>query len=278
MPPAATGFPEMSEADATPAARAVFEDLKQLSGVPMVALIFRHLATHPGVLEEVWDALRPLFAAGVLQEGAWQAASKSAPHDLVPPIGAPARAALGLEGAALERVRDVLAAYNRANPVNLAAAACLLARLRDPEPAARTPSAPAAWTPPTAIARPLVPMTAPDDIDPDLRRLIGELGFGAAGAPDAVVPSLFRHFAHRPAFLVVVHDALMPRVRDGRLAAAVKAVRAAVAEGGTGLAPQLPALPVLGACAPARAALERFSAGVIPRMIAIGIGIERALA
>jgi len=270
-------FPEVSEAAAAPGVRAIFGEIKQLSGVPMVVLIYRHLATWPGVLEEVWDALRPVFLAGVLQEAAWAAVERSTPGTLIPPIGADLRPLLGLDAARFPAVCDVLDAYNRANPVNLAACACVLARLRDAS-ASRQPLAARAWSPPPALTRPLSPMIAPADIAPDLRRLIGAFGFGDPGHADSVVPSVFRHFADLPAFLVVLHDALKPRMADGSYAAAVEAVRAAVTASGEQLAPHLPPLPALAASPAACAALERFVAGVIPQMVAIGYGLRRALA
>lgn len=271
----AVEFPEVLEAAAPPAIRAIYGEIRQLSGVPMVVLIFRHLATFPGVLEEVWAALRPLFVAGAMQEAAWAAAARSTRTDLVPPIGGTLRPALGLDASRLIAVGDVLDAYNRANPVNLAACASLLARLREPK-ARRAPLAASAWAPPP-IPRPLTPMISPADIAPDLRHLIGELGFGEPGKADAVVPSLFRHFADLPAFLVVLHDCLKPKIDDGSFPAAVEAVRAALAGSGEALATHLPPLPVLAATPAACAALKRFTAGVIPQMVVIGYGLRRAL-
>lgn len=273
----AAEFPEVLEAAAPPAIRAIYGEIRRFSGVPMVVLIFRHLATYPGVLEEAWGALRPLFVAGAMQEAAWAAAAKSTRTDLVPPIGEALRPALGLEADRLVAVRDVLEAYNRANPVNLASCAALLARLRAPD-AKPVPLPAGEWSPPSPIPRPLSPMIAPADIAPDLRRLIGELGFGEPGKVDAVVPSLFRHVTDLPAFFVVLHDCLKPKIDDGGFRAAVEAVRAALTAAGEALAPHLAPLPRLAETPAARAALERFAGGVIPQMVVIGYGLRRALA
>lgn len=40
---------ESSEADAPSQIRAIYEEIRELCGAPMVALIFRHLAAHPSV-------------------------------------------------------------------------------------------------------------------------------------------------------------------------------------------------------------------------------------
>ena len=67
-------LPEVSEADAPKSVQAIYHDIRRLSGVPMVALIFRHIATYPEVLEEVWKSIGPLFRKGRIQDAAWRVA------------------------------------------------------------------------------------------------------------------------------------------------------------------------------------------------------------
>ena len=57
-----------------PAASERFTGTCANRGVPVVALIFRRLATHVGLLDHIWLAVRPLLAGGccrMLQQG-WQ--------------------------------------------------------------------------------------------------------------------------------------------------------------------------------------------------------------
>jgi hypothetical protein len=61
---ATPALPEMKDADAPDHIRAIYEGIRRLSAVPMAALIYRNLATHPGVLEEIWTAIGPLFRVG----------------------------------------------------------------------------------------------------------------------------------------------------------------------------------------------------------------------
>jgi hypothetical protein len=65
---------EPSEVDATGRVGEIYGDLRQLAGVPVVALIFRRLATLVGLLDHIWLAVRPLMAGGLLQDAAqgWQ--------------------------------------------------------------------------------------------------------------------------------------------------------------------------------------------------------------
>ena len=65
---------EVSEADAPQSVQAIYHDIRRLSGVPMVALIFRHIATYPEILEEVWKSIGPLFRKGRIQDAAWRVA------------------------------------------------------------------------------------------------------------------------------------------------------------------------------------------------------------
>ena len=70
--PAASGdpIPAVSEAEARGDGARLFDDIRQVLGVPVVNLIFRHLATLPGGLAGSWGALRPLYASGQVADAA----------------------------------------------------------------------------------------------------------------------------------------------------------------------------------------------------------------
>ena len=57
-------LPELTEADAPPTVRAVYRGLREGASSPITALIWRHIATHPGLIEASWVSLEPLFASG----------------------------------------------------------------------------------------------------------------------------------------------------------------------------------------------------------------------
>ena len=65
---------ELAEREATGEKAKIYEEMRRLGGVPMVALIFRHLATLPGAVEWMWTAIGPAWRTGQLQEAAWQVA------------------------------------------------------------------------------------------------------------------------------------------------------------------------------------------------------------
>lgn len=269
-------LPELSETDATGRIAEIYADLRSLSGTPVVALIFRHLATHPGLLEDIWASLRPLLRTGRLQETAWRLADQSVPADLIPPIAPVAREALGLNAANLPPILNAIDAYNRANPVNLLVMLTLLRRLELP-PGDAAHAIPANWTPPAMIAAPLSRMVPPAEMPPSLRRLVNDIGFGDRTQLDAVVPSLLRHLAESPALLGLLHVLLIPKLRDGSLEAQTDALRREMVAAADALAPSLGPLPKLAALPAVADTMRTFTAYWIPLMTTIGLALRRSL-
>jgi hypothetical protein len=147
-------LPEVSEAIAPESVQAIYRDIRRLSGVPMVALIFRHIATYPEILEEVWMSIGPLFRGGRIPDAAWRIAKLVSLAEPLPRLEPDTRDVLGLAGDDLERIQNTLDAYNRANPVNLLALLSLLARVQSDAPAV-APQERDDWQPPPAIPGPL---------------------------------------------------------------------------------------------------------------------------
>ena len=269
-------LPELAEREAIGEKAAIYAEMKRLGAVPMVALIFRHIATLPGGIEWLWKAIGPAWQSGVLQERAWRIAREESLYPIAPMPRA-ALAALGIDEAALEEIRVVLEAYNRANPENMLTALCVL-RLA----AGRTPPSPfeerrgrgRPWTPP-AIAGPLAPMGDVMRMPPGMAALLDLVAApGEPGTP-RVIQSLYRHFMHRPAFLALAITLLRQRFDDGSIGRGVAAIgsamNAAADEISAGLsAPPAPHPGIRTVC-------QRFGGAVIPQMIVVGALLERAL-
>ncbi len=262
---------ELSEREATGEMAAIYAEMKRLGGVPMVALIFRHLATIPGALEWTWAAIGPAWRAGTLQEAAWRIA-REAPMAPLASISREALVALGVDDAGLDEIRVVVEAYNLANPENMLSILCVLRLLggaRGVEPLASH-----AWTPPPAPG-PLVPMTDVKTMPHEVAALLDLVAApGDAGGP-RVVQSLYRHFGHRPAFLALVVTLLRQRFDDGSIDRSVASIVTSMNAAADSIARTLSAPP---APDPAiRAVGERFSSAVIPQMIVVGSLLARAL-
>src|SRR4051812_6357397 len=119
---------ELPEARASGEQRHIYAEIRRLSAVPMVALIYRHLATIPGALEWAWSVLEPALRAGAVQESAWQLAGR-ARVSRQPALPAAALRAVGIAEADQRAIAQVLDAYNRANPVNIVGVRCLSLQL-----------------------------------------------------------------------------------------------------------------------------------------------------
>lgn len=269
---------ELPESRATGEVRRIYAEIRRLSGVPMVALIYRHLATIPGALEWSWRLIEPAMRAGVLQRKAWQLAQDAViPHQ--PAIPAAALRAAGITPDDERQIAAVLDAYNRANPVNIMAVRCLSLHLAGKSSCAADAAPWPEWQPPPAL--PALPaMIDPAAMPPTVRQLAQLLtDRGAQAAPSPLWPSLYRHLAHWPAFLGYA-AVIIPPAFDAIDAAASRLQRqvdAATAGMGRGLVPP----PDLAAPAGEQArqlqsAIDQFSRR-IPEMVVIGGVLRRAL-
>jgi hypothetical protein len=262
-------LPELAESDATGRLAEIYAEMKHLGGVPMVALIFRHLATRPGVLEWAWDAMGPLWRAGTLQETAWKIAREGR-LEPVAPIPTAALVPLGVYD--VGTIRAVLTAYNRANPENMLSVLCLLRVLGGNAGSAQPHADP--WTPPPAPG-PLLPMIDVAAMRPQMSALLDLVAApGEPGGP-RVIQSLYRHLAQRPAFLALAITLLRQRFDDGSIDRATAAIGVAMNAAADRLAASMPASAVPDPAV--RVVLERFSGAVIPQMIVVGRLLEEAL-
>lgn len=264
-------LPELAEREATGRNREIYEEMKRLGAVPMVALIFRHFATLPGALEWLWDAIGPAWRAGRLQETAWLIA-REAPLEPIATLHRPVLRALGVDEAGEHEVRIVLASYNLANPENMLTILCALRLLAGSKPA--FPLEAHDWTPPPAPGR-LVPMIDVEAMPREVSDLLDLVAPpGEPGGP-RVVQSLYRHFGHLPAFLAAVVTLLRQRFDDGSIDRAVPGIHAEMSREADAIARTLSAPPcpqpgIESIC-------RRFSDVVIPQMIVVGRLLEDAL-
>jgi hypothetical protein len=270
---------ELTEARAIGEARRIFGEIKGLCGVPMVALIYRHLATIPGALEWSWSLLEPLFRSGELQRRAWRLATDALGDEPVPPISRAALRAVGIEASDEAAIVAVLDAYNRANPVNILAVRCLALHLAEAVrgTAAATPLP--QWTPPPAPA-PLPAIIDPRGMTSDVRELVMLLtDRGSTSSPSTLWPSLYRHLAHWPAMLGYASVVIAPRFAqvDAVAARLREQMDLAASELAARVAPSPDvAAPTSIERANLKAAIDQFS-WRIPEMVAIGGLLRRAL-
>jgi AhpD family alkylhydroperoxidase len=63
---AMTTLPPVEYADASPAVRAVFDDIKKTRDIPDVNNFWKYLARDPATLKRTWDSVKEIMAPGAL--------------------------------------------------------------------------------------------------------------------------------------------------------------------------------------------------------------------
>lgn len=262
---------EVSTESASGEIARIYAEIRRLSAGPLVALIYRHLASQPGALTALWRSVGPLLDSGELQQRAW-AAARAAWTGPVPAMGDALRA---LEGDSLARAVDVIEAYNRANPVNYMIICMLQVAGPATTPATTAPQA-APWSPPAAIGA-IAAIPSMDSLPAEVRAVVDS--FAKADAPGALllVPTLYRHVSHWPGLLALVAREVQPRLAQGVFTPAIQAFERGIREAAAQVVARhafvvdpLLATPAL------RAVFERFGQ-VIPEMVVIGNFLRRML-
>jgi hypothetical protein len=270
-------LPELSEHQATGDIARIYADIRTLCAVPYVSSMQRHLATRPGWLEWAWAAVRPVFADGSAQTTAWRVAATLDVTPL-PPLSHSALRLLGVDAAGEQAIRTVCDNFIRVSPTNLMFSGILRQLL-----VGRRPHGPEAlridWTPPVTLPQ-LPPLVDPNQLTPEIRQVLFQLGTEVAGHP--FVPGLYRMLAHWPAYLAHIATVLTPRFDDPDTNACCQALLRRLDEAVMDIFARLPALletpprPPQAQDNEILAGLERYRQ-TSPQMVVFGTLIRNAL-
>ena len=265
----------IAEADATGEIAELYGEIRAGLGVPVVNLIWRHLAVIPGGLPWAWHTVKPLYASGAIAGEAAQlrggivfAAGTALSPDTT--------AAAGLSHDDMSRITMVLDSYERSNAMNLLSLSALMARLDDRQQASESSSAPLDSGRPVGGQMP--ELLALQDMQPTTRNLVEALN--QCGERTAIMPSMYRHLAHWPPFLALLHAYLATLHADGRLEEIMQqtlresAAKAEQLAGGLAT-PKVDLSPE--SQARVRKALEVFIDGPLVKMVAIVACIRAAM-
>ncbi|HZR92199.1 MAG TPA: hypothetical protein VFA44_07310 [Gaiellaceae bacterium] len=193
---------EVPESAAAGRVAELYADIRAVLGVPVVNLVYRHLAVEPVRLASVWEALRPNLTSYPAEEASRQLIERAAVLQLnrVPPA---ALAAVGISAECTRLVRATLAAYARANSRNLLGMHALLYGCSGTGARAATSE----FSPGPAVL-PMVPLESADE---GTSKLLHEMSAALVGDEHPVlVPSLLRHLAASPPLLALVWTVLRP--------------------------------------------------------------------
>ncbi len=274
-----SSLPEIRENEAPPEIAAVYDEIRRASGLPLVNLIYRHLATLPGALPWVWGLVRGPILAGAAEPALNRVAA--ALH--VPTLDPEASRAAGLAPPDVEAIGAVLDVYHRGNLLNLICLTAVLAVLDRP----RRSTGSAAAAPgtrlegPAALRQPIPPLPKLTDLPAETAALVRSLaGLHGAASTAGAVPSLYLHLAPWPGFLAAMRDPLAHLVADGSLERARSNVRRLAQAEAAALALTMATdrpVPPDQVRVPMRQALDTFTRRLIPEMIPVGLVLRSAL-
>ncbi len=224
----------ISEPQASGETAALFADIRQTLGVPVVNLIFRHLATLPNALPWCWQTLRPVYVSGVI-DGQASALRNALPLPAVDSFGVTRLRESGVSDQTLSTVSMILRSYERSNSMNLIAFSALVARLRGEQIPANSvlPETPSS---PRVDGEMPIPLDL-SELNEELHTLV--LRVAAIGGRDTIMPTMYRHLAHWPDYLALVAEFLTPLDERGVIRAGVISVLRDSQERGVQIGAQL---------------------------------------
>lgn len=256
--------PAIAEHEATGAVAETFDDIKATLGVPVVNLIWRHLATIDGGLDWAWGAAKPIYASGQAARSA-QALFDRLPVAMPEPLAPGALQAVGVTGEDLATVRAIAAGYNRGNGLNLLALGALIVPPAGPVTGGGSPA--------SEPSAPIPRVLSERDVEPHVWELVLALNRFGSRPQEPILATMYRHLAYWPGLLALMHAGFAPLAADGRLAGAIATTRSmALAESA-----RLAHLRAEASPAPAEAvaAVEEFTRHVIARMVPVCLAFSR---
>ena len=270
---------EIPESEATGTVRELYDDMKATMNIGMINLIYRRMATADGLLEWVWDAVRPVLASGDVERAALLLES-GLDWPSMPEIPAPALPLLGLGSPEIETLIRVLDDYNRGNSLNLFLLTAFAESLKSGGSWEEVPDA--TVDVPSAKPQDLPPIVAMSDMSKETASLVRVLSAPISLANKPMIPSLFRHLARWPGYLALVSPHIIHMIGSGKLSTVSSIVR----NRAIGFAPDLGKkirVPV-GLKTPGEAIQaywinqwQSYTSKPIPEMIVIGYALRHAL-
>ena len=255
----------ITEAEATGEIAVLFADIRETMHLPLLTSIWRTLVGVEGGVRVAWDAAKPLYETGQ-PAAALMRLREQATFPIPTPLAPGQLACAGVPPGDLPVIQAIVAAYNRSNGMNLIALTGLVVT-----PAGTPPNDPVPPAPPPWPALP--PLLAQDDIAEDTWTLLQHINrFGAVpGEPG--LATVWRHLAHWPGLLALIHAGLAPLQQDGTIRRSIQQVLGIAQVEGARLAQLRPEVVSMPEAAHAMIANYVLNPGLVTRMVAIGHGL-----
>ena len=201
---------EVTESEADGAIATIYGEVRHAYAAPYVSSLLRHLATRPGLLEWIWQTVRPAFASGALQHAGWSRVDVSALPAL-PRLSVSDLGQMGVPAPDIAVIGTVCGTFARVSPVNLVLAGCVRRLVTEDLADCGTGSMPEPQHLPESL--PVLPHMVPwDECDPPLRATLARFETDLAG--EIFIPGLYRILARWPGYLDHVAENLGPMMQD----------------------------------------------------------------
>ena len=268
--------PAIRESEAEGETAAIFADIRASLGASSVNLIWRHLATLPGVLPWAWSAIAPVHRSGaIVTLAADYRAALQLPA--LPELPDEVLAVLEVGPADRDAIGAVLRGYHFSCTMNILSLNALLLHLdgvvdrASPRAAGKRAAIEKGGRPPPMEK--MAPLLDPADMSPEVARLAWRLNALGERGDGRILASLYRYLANWPRFLALSWALLAPLDRNGQLVAAIDRALEQADVRARGLCAELAPSPA-AFDAPTKAAvrwaLEAFGRGAIVKMTPIG--------
>ena len=259
----------IAEAEATGETAVIFADIRQTMQLPLITSIWRTLAGVEGGLRAVWAVAKPLYESGQPDAALFRVFERAVlpvPEPLVPGQ----LDCAGVSAGDLPVIRALLDAYNRSNGLNLMALTSLVVTPAGLPANHPIPPPPSPW--PT-----LPPLLAQADMAADTWTLLHHLNRFGATPDESGLATLWRHLAHWPGLLAVIHAGLAPLQKGGTIQRSIQQLLAGVQAEGASLARLSPERIDMPEAARAMVTHYVRHPGLVVRMVAIGHGLAHWL-
>ena len=228
MSSSADPVPAVLESEASGEIGDIFQDIRAVTGVGVVNLVWRRLAITEGALPAVWTMVRPAYDSGLVAARAQEFRRDVRPPPL-PELTHAALSAAHVDRLGQLTIRAILDSYQRTSAINPIGLGAVLVRMRADGPDVATAMAmagasPAALGEEEPILPPLPPLPAMSALDSHVRELIESLN-SVCEQDGRIIASMYRHLAWWPGYLALIATLLAPIDKDGAMQVAIDDVR-----------------------------------------------------
>ncbi len=202
-----TTFGDLPEDQASGRVAEIYEEIRTYGAVPYVSSLQRQLATVPGCLEWLWEAVRPAFINGSVPEAAWDAV-RGLDLPALTSVPRPALRAMGVDDDGEVVLQGIYETFLRASPVNMVTASLMGHLLAaDATGSGAADAGAPSWQPP-APPPPLPGFPSDTELGKEGIALLNLFTVDMGGS--TFVPGLYRLLAHWPGYLAHVAVDILP--------------------------------------------------------------------